>query len=83
MYAERIDDEAFVNLFRPDQKFESDRRVEEAEDPDDVSDQISPDDVILSVPAVDVASDIPPVVPSIVRADVDVVAVPATVVVDR
>ena len=30
--AERSDDDAFVNLFRPDQKFESDSRVEDAED---------------------------------------------------
>ena len=42
-----------------------------------------PDDEILSVPAVDVAREIPPVVPLIERAEVEVVAVPATVVVER
>ena len=43
----------------------------------------SPVAVVLRQPTVEVAMDIAPVVPLIVRADVDVVAVPATVVVDR
>ena len=43
----------------------------------------SPVALVFRQPAVDVARDIAPVVPLIVNADVDVVAVPATVVVDR
>jgi len=30
VYAEKIDDDAFVNLFRPDQEFESDSSVDDA-----------------------------------------------------
>ena len=48
-----------------------------------VSDQSKPVGLVLSIPAVDVASDIAPVDPLIVRADVVVVAKPDTVVVDR
>jgi hypothetical protein len=59
------------------------RSVEEADVPDDVSTQIRPAEVVFRVPTVDVAREIPPVVPLIDRADVEVVAVPATVVVVR
>ena len=38
---------------------------------------------VLSIPAVDVAREIPPVVPFTVRNDDDVVELPATVVVPR
>ncbi len=36
MYAEKIDDEALVNLFRPDHEFESDSRVVDAVESVDV-----------------------------------------------
>lgn len=48
-----------------------------------VSVYIRPVELVLNIPAVLVARDIPPVVPLIVRAAVDVVAVPVSVVVDR
>ena len=34
VYADSCVEDALVNLFRPDQKFESERRVEEAEEPE-------------------------------------------------
>ncbi len=36
VYAEKIDDEALVNLFRPDHEFESDNRVVDAVESVDV-----------------------------------------------
>jgi hypothetical protein len=61
----------------------SPKRVEEAAVPEDVSSQRRPLEVDFKVPTVEVAMEIAPVVPLIERAEIEVVAVPARVVVAK
>ncbi len=70
------DERSELNVFGPLHVLLSERSVDDAALPDDVSTQIKPADVVLSVPTVDVAIEIPPVVPLIESADTDVVARP-------
>ncbi len=50
--AERIEERRPVKLLVPENVFESERRVEDAAVPLDVSTQTTPDEFVLSVPAV-------------------------------
>ena len=57
-----------VKLFVLEKVLKSERRVDDADVPDDVSTHTSPLDVVLSVPTVEVESVIPPVIRFVVDA---------------
>ena len=71
-----------LKIFAPEKVLLSERRVEEAA-PEEVSTQMRPLAVVFIVPTVEVAREMPPVLPLMERTEVEVVAVPATVVVAR
>ena len=75
--------EALVKLFTPLKVLLSPNKVEEAAEPEEVSTQTRPEEFVLRVPTVEVAILTAPVLPLIERAEVVVVAVPATVLVAR